>query len=427
MLNRKEAPNLQEIQNIELMHPQEITFKNGMKVFIFHAPDQALIKAEFVFSNVYDTPENPVRNSALSVMLKEGTSKLNSAQIADQVDYYGAYLVPEISFDQNALTLYTLSKHVCSVLPIIHQVLVDSIIPKQELQTYIRSQSQSLQISLKKNEFNARRILYNELFGDSRYGTSVSEQLLQNLDAEDLLRLYQQQIQPQNATLFLSGNITTETLALFQQYFENQWESKQDIVLTDPTLKTAVNSDLIYVENPTALQSSVRLGSLAIQRSDPNYPALQFVNTLLGGYFGSRLMSNIREEKGYTYSIGSAVANMKYAGFMTIATDVGAEYTHDTLHQIELEMTKLQQEKVNQTEIELVRNYMLGAMLGSLESVFSHVDKFKAVYFSGISLDYYDYYTQVLKDMDATKIQEISQTYFNFEKMIKIVVGKMEK
>ena len=427
MLNRIDAPNLQEIQNVQLKHPQETTFKNGMKVFTFHAPDQELIKAEFVFNNVFNTPENPVRNSSLSVMLKEGTSKLTSAQIADQVDYYGAYLVPEISFDQNALTLYTLSKHVGSVLPILHQVLVDSIIPKQELQTYIRNHSQSLQISLKKNEFNARRMLYNELFGDSRYGLSVTEQLLQNLDAEDLLSLYQQQIQPQNATLFLSGNITTETMALFKQYFEDQWEAREPIELTAPRLKTTINSDLIYLENPTALQSSVRLGSLAIQRNNPDYPALQFVNTLFGGYFGSRLMSNIREEKGYTYSVGSAVANMRYAGFMTIATDVGAEYTQDTLHQIELEMTKLQQEKVNHAEIELVRNYMLGAMLGSLESVFSHVDKFKAVYFSGISLDYYDYYTQVLKDMDAVKIQEISQAYFNYDNMIKIVVGKMEK
>lgn len=427
MLNRIEAPVLQEIQNVQLKHPQEIVFQNGLKAFIFHAPDQGLIKAEFVFNNVFDTPENPVRNSALSAMLKEGTSKLTSAQIADQVDYYGAYLVPEVSFDHNALTLYTLSKHVDAVLPILHQVLADSIFPEQELQTYIRNHSQSLQISLEKNEFNARRMLYHELFGDSRYGLSVTEKLLQHLNSEDLYRLYQQQIQPQNTTLFLSGNITAETLALFQLYFENQWQSGEEVILDRPHFKTSLKSDLIYVEKPAALQSSIRLGSLAIQRNNPDYPALQFVNTLLGGYFGSRLMSNIREEKGYTYSIGSAVANLKHAGFMTIATDVGAEHTQDTLHQIKLEMTKLQQEKVSQTEIELVRNYMLGAMLGSLESIFSHVDKFKAIYFAGISLDYYAYYTQVLQEMNAVKIEEISQTYFNYDDMIKIVVGKMEK
>jgi len=427
MLNRINAPSLQEIQHVQLKAPQEITFQNGLKVFVFNAPDQGLIKAEFVFNNLFDTPENPIRNTALSSMLKEGTSKLTSAQIADQVDYYGAYLVPEVSFDQNALTLYSLSKHIDVVLPILHQVLVDATMPQQELQTYIRSHSQSLQISLEKTEFNARRMLYHELFGDSRYGLSVTEKLLQNLNAEDLYRLYEQQIQPQNATLFLSGNITAETLGLFQQYFENQWQAREEIVLNKPDFKTSSKSDLIYVEKPAALQSSIRLGSLAIQRNNPDYPALQFVNTLLGGYFGSRLMSNIREEKGYTYSIGSAVANLKYSGFMTIATDVGAEHTQDTLNQIKLEMTRLQQEKVGQIEIELVRNYMLGAMLGSLESVFSHVDKFKAIYFSGITLDYYAYYTEVLKEMDAVKIQEISQTYFNYDNMIKIVVGKMEK
>src|SRR5690606_27071233 len=90
-----------------------------------------------------------------------------------------------------------------------------------------------------------------------------------------------------------------------------------------------------------ALQSAVRLGAQTISREHPDYPALQFVNTLLGGFFGSRLMRNIREEKGYTYSVGSAVATLKHSGFITIATEVGVDTTQATLREIQKEIDLL--------------------------------------------------------------------------------------
>ena len=423
MLNRIDAPSVNGIGDILLEKPEEILFKNGLKVFVFHAPEQELVKAEFVFKNVFEEPENPVRNTALSSMLKEGTQSLNSAQIAEKIDFYGAYLIPEFSFDHNALTLYTLGKHVDAVLPIVNDILNNSIFPQQELDTYIRNNRQSLQISMEKTDFVARRNFYQQLFGSSRYGQSVTDELLKDLDREDIIRLYRQQIQPKNATLFLSGNITPELLFSFRNYFEDQWEGDIQIHHIPYIQKLEQSSDLLKIDKQGALQSSIRLGKVGIQRSHADYPALQFVNTLFGGFFGSRLMSNIREDKGYTYSIGSMIANLNHAGFISIVTDVGSEYTEDTLNQIALESRKLREEKVGNDEIELVKNYMLGAMLGSLESIFSHVDKFKSVYYSGLNLDYYTYYTNVVRNMNADQVQDIAQKYLSTEDMVKVVVG----
>ncbi|WP_156309234.1 M16 family metallopeptidase [Sphingobacterium endophyticum] len=423
MLNRIDAPSVNGIGDILLEKPEEILFKNGLKVFVFHAPEQELVKAEFVFKNVFEGPENPVRNTALSSMLKEGTQSLNSAQIAEKIDFYGAYLIPEFSFDHNALTLYTLGKHVDAVLPIVNNILNNSIFPQQELDTYIRNNRQSLQISMEKTDFVARRNFYQQLFGSSRYGQSVTDELLKDLDREDIIRLYRQQIQPKNATLFLSGNITPELLFSFRNYFEDQWEGDTQIHHIPYIQKLEQSSDLLKIDKQGALQSSIRLGKVGIQRSHADYPALQFVNTLFGGFFGSRLMSNIREDKGYTYSIGSMIANLNHAGFISIVTDVGSEYTEDTLNQIALESRKLREEKVGNDEIELVKNYMLGAMLGSLESIFSHVDKFKSVYYSGLNLDYYTYYTNVVRNMNADQVQDIAQKYLSTEDMVKVVVG----
>ncbi len=424
MINRALAPDLQDIDEITLQHPEQQTFANGLKVFIFPAEEQELIKAEFVFRNVFEGSENPVANVALGNLLKEGTSKHSSAKIAEEIDYYGAYLVPEYSFDHNALTLYTLGKHLPSVLPMMHEVLTDAIFPERELNTYVRNNKQSLQISMEKSDFLARRKFYHELFPETRYGISLTQQSLDSLDRDRVMALYQKQIQPSNAYLFLSGKVTGADLALFRQYFEMQWLNQTPIDgASFPTLPS-FEPGLSLIDKTEALQSAIRIGKRSIQRAHPDYPALQFVNTILGGYFGSRLMSNIREEKGYTYSIGSAIANLNHAGFFTIATEVGVEYTENTLTEIKKEMDTLQQELVSEQELELVRNYMLGSMLGSLESVFSHVDKFKSVYFSGLTLDYYAYYTDVIKTIDAEQVRNIAQQYLGYEEMAKIIVGK---
>ncbi|WFB62260.1 pitrilysin family protein [Sphingobacterium sp. WM] len=423
MLNRSFAPSINGIGDITLEKPEEIIFSNGLKVFVFHAPDQELVKAEFVFNNLFEGFENPVRNTALSSMLKEGTTTYTSAQIAEKIDFFGAYLVPEFSFDHNALTLYTLNKHIDAVLPIVNDILNHSILPEQELETYIRNNSQSLQISLEKTDFIARRKFYDSLFGSTRYGQSVTDELLKGLERDDLLRLYRQQIQPKNATLFLSGNISKEVLFSFRNYFEEQWKGDVAIQSVPYIQKLNLDTDLVKIDKAGALQSSIRLGKVGIKRSHADYPALQFVNTLFGGFFGSRLMSNIREDKGYTYSIGSLVANLNHAGFISVVTDVGSEYTDDTLKQIELESRKLQEEKVSEEELELVKNYMLGSMLGSLESIFSHVDKFKSVYYSGLDLDYYTYYSNVVRQINPDQVQDIAQKYLGVDDMVKVVVG----
>lgn len=424
MPNRIIAPHINKIGAVRLHQPIELSFQNGLRVFVFQAPQQELIKAEFVFNNLYQNPENSTRNTALSSMLKEGTSTKSSAEIAEAIDFYGAYLIPEFSFDHQALTLYTLRKHTDKVLPIMHELLCDSIFPQQELDTFIRNNKQNLQISLEKTDVVARRTFYHQLFGESRYGKGVTVESLESLERDDLIHLYRQQIQPQNSTLFLSGNITDEVLALFRDLFEGQWGHSERISTPSYSPEPAQDHDReLRIRKESALQSSIRLGTIGIRRAHPDYPALQFVNTLLGGFFGSRLMNNIREDKGYTYGVGSVLASFRHTGLISIATDVGCAYTEDTLLQIELEMNRLRNDAVSASELDLVRNYLLGSMLGSLESIFSHVDKFKSVYFSGLDLSYYDYYTQTIHEMDATRVMDIAQRYLNMEEWTKIVVG----
>jgi len=425
MLNRTEAPQQHSIQDIDLIQPEVLTFDNGLKVFIFRAAEQSLIKAEFVFNNLFASDENPLLNTCLSSMLKEGTSSRSSAQIADDVDFYGAYLVPEYSYDHSSITLYSLQKYVAQVLPVVQDILTDAIFPEAELATYIRNNKQSLQVSMRKNDYVARKRFYKALFGDTRYGITPTEEAYDNLSREDLISLYRKQVQPQNCTLILSGGVTDEILALIQDLFVQNWPNTADAsTQTAPTLP-AFEGKLHIEEREDALQSAIRIGIPSINRTHPDFPALQFVNTLFGGYFGSRLMRNIREEKGYTYSIGSALASLRHGGFFTLATEVGVDVTADALKEIEQEFNILNDSLAPEEEVALVKNYMLGTMLGSLESIFSHADKYKSVYFYGLNLDYYKRYTSTIREMTPAKVQEIAKQYFQYDKMYKAVVGKL--
>lgn len=135
-------------------------------------------------------------------------------------------------------------------------------------------------------------------------------------------------------------------------------------------------------------------------------------------------MANIREDKGYTYGIGSGIVSLQHDAYLTIATEVGADTTLATLAEIEKEIGRLRSEPVDADEMQVVKSYILGSMLGSLENVFAHGDKFKNAYFSGLGNDYYDYYVETIKGMDATDVLRIASTYLDFDRMAKVIVGK---
>lgn len=418
------APEFQSIKELSLIQPERVVYPNGLEAFIFRAGDLDLLKLEFVFTNRFEAHENPLLNTALSAMLKEGTTTMTSAQIADKIDYYGAYLVPEYSFDHTALTLYTMPKYLDKVLPVVTEILTNCVFPQLELDTYIRNNIQSLQISLQKNDFIARRLFYQNIFGANRYGVIPTVENYKTVNRTDLLALFQAQIQPKNCKLFIAGHASDEVLHKIAEVFGRDWLGTRTFTDEKPILIPQVDGRMIIEQRDDSLQSAIRMGCTMVNRTHVDFPAVQFVNTLLGGFFGSRLMRNIREEKGYTYSIGSAIGNLKHGGFFTIASEVGVDVTKATLVEIEKEFRNLGDTLTSEEEIDLVRNYLLGVMLGSVESIFSHVDKFKATYFSGLDLNYYDHYTQVIQNITPIQLQEIAQRYFDYDKLVKIVVGK---
>jgi zinc protease len=166
------------------------------------------------------------------------------------------------------------------------------------------------------------------------------------------------------------------------------------------------------------------MGMPLINRTHLDFPKVQVLNTVLGGYFGSRLMTNIREDKGYTYGIGSGMSSLKHAGALFIATEVGADVCKAAVTEIEKEINILKTELIPDEELALVKNYMLGSLLGSLENVFSHADKFKSLFVAGLGYEYYDRYTEIVKTISSDDLLKLANQYLNFDGFYKVIVGK---
>lgn len=425
MLNRTSSPAFKQVNEINFIAPAKQELDNGIPVYSFNAQDVELLRIEFIFNHVNWDARMPLQAVAVNSLINNGTQTRSAKEIADQVDYYGAFLQTEYGADQLVVTLYTLHKHLASVLPIVKDMLTDSVFPQQELDIYTQNQKQKLQVNLKKNDFLARKAFANELFGDSPYGSDITSADYEALRRDDLIAYFQAAFQVQNCTIIIAGKVDQNALQLIESSFGSSWSNHSLARINEFTFSKP-HPNKIRIARPEAVQNAIRMGKMAINRTHQDFAGFQVLNTVLGGYFGSRLMANIREDKGYTYGIGSGIASLKHAGYFFIATEVGADVCDAALLEIYKEIQLLRTETISEEELALVRNYMLGSLLGSLENIFSHADKFKNLLFAGLDYSYYTNYIQTVKNISVDEIKMLAERYLNPADFVEVVVGRLE-
>ncbi|MES2418576.1 MAG: pitrilysin family protein [Bacteroidota bacterium] len=423
MLNRTIAPSFKQVAAIEFIAPVQKQLTNGIPVYTFNADQTDLVRVEFIFDHVNWDQNKPLQAVSVNSLITNGTKTLSAREIAEKIDYYGAFLQSDYGADQIAITLYTLSKHLPSVLPIVEAILNESTFPQQELDIFVQNQKQKLQVNLQRNDFLARKAFAHSIFGDTGYGSDISETDYDALKRAELVSYYKAAFKADNCTIIAAGKFGVQEFTLLDQFFGDKWTNHEASTLNKFTFLPIAGRKLL-IDRPDSVQSAIRMGKLAINRTHEDFPAFQILNTLLGGYFGSRLMANIREDKGYTYGIGSGLASLKDAGYFFIATEVGANVYKEALIEIYKEIDLLKEESIGAEELDLVRNYMLGSMLGSLENIFSHADKFKNIHFSGLTYNYYHNYIETVRNISAEKLQQIAREYLNQDDFVEVVVGK---
>ncbi len=422
MLDRKSAPKFHRITKINIPDADFKALDNGIPVYTIAAGKQPVIKVEFIFKAGSWNEEAPGASYFATKMLSEGTSRLTSAEISNEIEKYGAYLDLNASMDFAVITLECLTKQVPFLLPLVHELLYDSVFPENELLTLKKIKSQQIKVNREKTSILASVKFREAIFGTSHpYGKDLTVQNVEDLKLEEVRHFYNKFL-TENFEIIVSGQPTPD----FHKLLNSIFGRKDLLKSTEEGLFLAENlspDKFIVEEKKNNIQSSIRLGKKLFKKNHPDLIDMLVLNEILGGYFGSRLMKNIREEKGYTYGISSSIITLKNEGFFIVGTDVNKENTQNTIDEILKEIKILQNTPVPEEELETVKNYMIGSFLSDINTPFALADKFKSVHLNNLDLQFYQNYIARINSITADEIQQAANKHLDIDSLHTVVVG----
>jgi len=423
-LDRTKAPEFNLIDKINIIKAEKKSLTNGIPVYSINAGTQDLVKIDFIFDAGSWLQDKNLVASTTNSMLLEGTSNFTAQQIAEKLDYYGAYLQNESGKHSATLTLYVLNKYLKQGLEIVADVLKNSIFPEKDMKTLLQNKYQDFVIGNKKNDKIARRYFNEMLFGKQHpYGKSYQIEDFQNVTTDELKAFYKKYYSSNNCKIILSGKIENLHFDELNNYFGGtDWNS--NTIIENRNYEILPNSNMKFLEDkPEAVQTALRLGKISINMKDPDYHGFQFLNTVLGGYFGSRLMTNIREDKGYTYGIGSGLVSMEKLGYFIIVSEVKKEMREKAIIEIYKEIEILKTTLVQTKELETVRNYLMGEVLRGFDGAFSLSAAFRTLMENNLDYDYYENLISSIKNITSEEIQRLAIKHLNTESLYEVMVG----
>lgn len=418
---RSVKPLIYPLQALQIPDVELFVLNNGVRLQILKDTQMELIRFDIKFPAGVRYQHKMFLASFTAKMLLEGTLRYSSEQISEMFDSKGAYYGVSPELDNVNVTFYIPKIFFKQLLPLISEVLFESIFPEDELVNLQKKEMMSLRVNMTKSSVLARFHFRNVLFGDHHpYGLFPIFENIQKINREDLLKFHQEFYAQNPFKLYLTGAVDDEIKRAVAESFgsinlKNDVAKENEIII-----ESKPDVDVLL---PDAVQRSLRLGRLSVLRTHPDFVDLGVLSTVLGGYFGSRLMTNVREEKGYTYGIGSSIVSLQDAAYLAIYSDVGKDVWELALKEIFFEMERLCNEKVNNEELDRVKQYITGSMFRSMDGAVNMIEKLIDLDDYGLSLDFLQKQMESVHAMDENRLQTLAQKYLKPADFVKVVVG----
>ncbi len=425
MLDRTQPPLIQAIERLHLPAIPVETLDNGIPVYVVNMGTQDVVKIEIIFNAGRPYEHKQLVARATGAMLKEGVASLDSAAIAEHLDYYGSSLSTPANIDTTNIVLYSLNKYLPDVLPLVVRLLSEPLFPQRELDTFIQVNRQNLQVDLTKNDTIAYRTVTELIFGSAHpYGYNSYPDVYSALTRDDLRQHFERCYTADNCQIIISGKVEASALKLLNHTLGRAIPRGQRLDAR-PIIQPATTRQTL-IPNPDTVQMAIRVGRHLFSRHHPDFAGMYVLNTILGGYFGSRLMENIREEKGYTYNIYSVMDTMRFDGCFYIATEVGNEFAAQTLQEIYTEMDLLRTEPVDEEELMMVHNYLMGSFLNMLDGPFNVSDVVRTLLSENLPLSYFENFVEEVAKVTSAQLQALAQRYLDPKDYYEVVVGAVD-
>ncbi|HEY1115555.1 MAG TPA: pitrilysin family protein [Chitinophagaceae bacterium] len=422
-LDRKQAPPIKDAVDLTLrLKPYEkYVLRNGVHVYAVDAGAEEVVMLDCVYlaGNWYE--EKNLVAATTNFMLKNGTRTKSAFQINEHFEYYGSHLNRSCYNETSTLTLHSLTRHLPELLPVVKEVLTDSVFPQEELEVYRQNMKQRLRVNLKKSDFVASRLIDAYLYGEEHpYGRYSRFEDFDALNREELVDYYNRYYLNGKLVIFVAGKLPKN---IFQLLDDNLGDlGNAHVALADIVARPVAERKYRVTNDPNGVQGAIRMAAHFPNRHHPDFQKVQVLNNLFGGFFGSRLMSNIREEKGYTYGIYSYLQNHIQQSAWVISTEAGRDVCEATVAEVYKEMEVLRNEPIEEDELALVRNYMMGSILGDLDGPFQIINRWKNIILNGLDENYFYNQIETIRTVPADELQRLAQKYLVPENFYELVV-----
>lgn len=410
------------------LEPEIQYLSNGIPVYCFADGTLDLVRLEFIFEAGSYFQQKKLQAAACCSLTGAGTRNFSAREWSEKLDYYGAYIERYPDKDQATMVFYCLSRYFEKIIPLCEEAVKRSVFPQEEMETYLRKQHRKFLVNRQKVSEVSRDTFYSLVFSAHPYGQVTEESDFTALKREDLLAYYRQRYVARNCKIVLAGGYTDKHLALLESFFgAGSWPEQED-VLQAPAPQEILLPDFSgnrRADKPMAgsLQASVRIGMPLCPLDDPAFAAFKVTDYVLGGYFGSRLMRNIREEKGYTYGISSYIIPLRQVPVWMISSEVKADCTGKVLAEIEKEITKLQKKPIPDSELDIVRQSFMGDFVRELDGTFDLAERMKFFILCGVGADFYRRNEEVFFSITPEEIRLMACRFLTPDRFFTVTAG----
>ena len=417
------APIINQVTTLSLPAYQSSRLPNGMELFSLPGGSEPVLKMELVFRAGASKEKKIAVAEFMAGQLSEGTQQLSSADFAEKIEFLGATLQTRGGVDTIRIKLYTLSRFFPQLIELIRDIILYPSFDEQELKVYTNNKIERLQIELKKNDVLAYRHLTEAIYGKEHpYGRNALPQDYQAITVEDMVEHHRQFILPQNGMIFLSGSYDEEILESVKRVL-GTWGTLNENGSGKETVHVAKSqTGYIEIDGPQSHQAAIRIGRKLFTQDHPDWNGLYVLNTILGGYFGSRLMTEIRENLGLTYGIYSGMDSFAEDGCFYISTETTTENIKTVIEAIKIEAAKLKQTLIPEPELRMARNYLMGHLMTQLDGPFATLDFIKSMKIERLPDETFSDLVNTIQQITSNELRELAIRYLDLDQWVTIVI-----
>lgn len=424
MLNRSVPPAVQPFHYQGFPEVLSHRLTNGMEVYLINMGKVPVMNLQLKMRTGYCYELQKGVSQATFKLLTDGTQNYTSFELAAALEALGASISYDVGYEQSGLSMSCTTERFADALTLFEEAYLKPTFPKEEFENFQQRWIRNISVEEQKTRTWARRLFMEKIFGaDHPYGQSIYATHVDKLNLENIRQFYETQLFKNDNYCIVSGQFDEHKVLaeLENRLGKISLRPSSDISRSKQIKPTSSLGRHVHLMDKQ-VQSTVLIGHLGITRNHPDYEEVRILGTLLGGFFGSRLMQNIREDKGYTYGIFASFVGMKEAGYFIVSTDVANEYVKETLSEIHKEIHRLQNEPVSSEELQMVKNYLLGELVSEMETPFHIADIFTTLKLHGQGTDAVQKMFFTIENITPERIQALAQQYFH-PNSVEIIAG----